>query len=298
LAFHSAELGFSHIATAAFQDQILGDLNVSQLSDMHGNTDMSLNMMFWSRGGERSDGLAIAPREQGTTMSLRAKVFASIAFATSAFLLVPTAAQAATHPVQVSGAKLKSALLPASTFGSGFKLTGSEGSGKSLWHQKATKHISTMRCVNFEGLGLAGYGESAGAASIIEDNNPTSLSALSNLLYEQTVYQFPSAKAATTFYNQAHAKYASCKSFSETSSGDTTTIKLKSIAKTKVGTYRAFELTQGVTEPAASGISLKLNTLVTVKGADVFIFTNAGTSSHPVPAKTMLKLITRVAGLH
>jgi PknH-like extracellular domain len=231
-------------------------------------------------------------------MSLRAKVIASLALATSAFLLVPAAAEAATHPVQVTGAKLKSALLPASTFGSGFKVQGSEGTGKSLLHQKATKHISTMSCVNFEDLGLFGYGDSAAAASVIENSNPTSLSDLSNLLYEQAVYQFPSTKAAATFYNQAHAKYASCKSFSETNSGDTTTIKLKSIAKAKVGTYRAFELTQGVTESAsAATVSLKLNTLVTVKGTDVFVFVNAGTSNHPVPAKTMLKLISRVAAL-
>ena len=54
-------------------------------------------------------------------MSLRAKVVASIAFATSAFLLAP-AAQAATHPVQVTGSKLKSALLPASTWGSGLRV--------------------------------------------------------------------------------------------------------------------------------------------------------------------------------
>jgi hypothetical protein len=269
---------------------------MSQLSDMYGTTDMPVNTMSWSRGGERPESLADAA-ETGDQMSLRAKAIASLALATSAFLLIPAAAQAAAHPVQVTGAKLKSALLPASSFGSGYKLQGSAGSGKSLRHQKATKHISTMSCVNFENLGVAGYGESAAAASIIEDNNPTSLSALSNILYEQTVYQFPSTKAATAFYNQAHAKYASCKSFSETSSGDTTTIKLKSIAKAKVSTYRTFELTQGVTESTSAGVSLKLNTLVTVKGADVFIFINAGTSSHPVPAKTMLKLITRVAGL-
>ncbi|HET9968025.1 MAG TPA: hypothetical protein VFQ68_07280 [Streptosporangiaceae bacterium] len=73
---------------------------------------------------------------------MRAQVVASIAFATSAFLLAP-AAQAATHPVQVSGAKLKSALLPASTFGSGFKLLGASSSGKSLWHQTPAKHVAT-----------------------------------------------------------------------------------------------------------------------------------------------------------
>jgi len=154
-----------------------------------------------------------------------------------------------------------------------------------------------MKCVNFEDLGLAGYGASAGAASLIADSNPGSASDLSNLLYEQTVYQFPSTAAATAFYNQAHAKYASCKSFSETSSGNTTTVTLKSITKAKVSTYQAFQLTQGVSESTVSGVSLKLNTLVTVKGADVFVFVNAGTSNHVVPAKTMLKLISRVTAL-
>jgi PknH-like extracellular domain len=233
-------------------------------------------------------------------MSFRAKIVASLALATSAFLLVPAAAQAATQPVQVTGAKLKTALLPASAFGSGFKLLGTTDSGKSLWHQKATKHIPAMSCQNFEDLGLASYGESAVATSVILDNNPTSLSDLSNLLYEQTVYQFPSTKAAATFYNQAHAKYASCKSFSDKVSGDPggdATITLKSIAETKVGTHRAFQLTQDLNEPGATGISLKLNTLVTVKGADIFIFIDAGTGNHPVPAKTMLKLISRVAEL-
>jgi len=168
-------------------------------------------------------------------MSLRAKVVASIAVASSAFLLAPAAAQAATHPVQVTGAKLKSALLPASTFGSGFKLVEATGSGKTLWHQKATKHVPTMSCANFEIQGLTRYGESAAAASAILNSGTTEITSLSNLnlLYEQTVYQFPSTKAAATFYNQAHAKYAACKSFSEKVTGnpdDDLTITLKSIA--------------------------------------------------------------------
>ena len=155
-------------------------------------------------------------------MSLRTKVVASIAFAASAFLIAPAAAQAATHPVQVSGAKLKSALLPASTFGSGFKVLGTTSSGKSLWHQKATKHVPAMSCANFENQGLTRYGESAVATSVILNNDATAITSLSNLnlLYDQTVYQFPSTKAAAAFYSQAHAKYAACKSFSETVSGD------------------------------------------------------------------------------
>ena len=51
-------------------------------------------------------------------MSFRARVVASAALATASFLLAPSAL-AASHPVQVTGNQLKSALLPASAFGSG-----------------------------------------------------------------------------------------------------------------------------------------------------------------------------------
>ena len=236
-------------------------------------------------------------------MSLRAKFVASIAVAASAFLIGPAAAQAATHPVQVSGAELKSALLPASTFGSGFKLLVASSSGKSLWDQKAAKHVPTMSCANFESQGLTRYGESAVATSAILNNGSTNITSLSNLnlLYDQTVYQFPSAKAAAAFYNQAHAKFAACKSFSEAVSGDPRgklTITLKSIATTKVGTHQAFKISQGVGGSGITGVSLNFETLVTVAGADVFVVVDFTTANQPVPAKTMLKLVNRVKALH
>jgi hypothetical protein len=239
-------------------------------------------------------------------MSVRAKVIASIAIASSAFLLAPAAAQAATHPVQVSGAKLKSALLPASTFGSEYDLLGATSSGKSLWPVKAAKHVPTMSCLNFENAGLARFGESAVAISVDIDNSaltgttPASLSNL-NLLYEQEVYQFPSTKAATAFYKQAYAKYASCKSFNDVITsgpdGGSTKITLKSIAKTKVGTHQAFKLTQSLGDSGIPGVSLDLNTLVTRAGTDVFIVVDFSTTNRTVAPKTMLKLVDRVKAL-
>jgi hypothetical protein len=232
-------------------------------------------------------------------MSLRAKIVASIAVAASAFLLAPAAAQAATHPVQVSGAKLKSALLPASAFGSGFKLLGASSSGKSLWHQTPAKRVATTSCATFEDQGLTRYGESAVATSDILNNGSASASNL-NLLYDQTVYQFPSAKAAAAFYNQAHGKFATCKSFSETVPGDPggkLTFTLKSIAKTTVGTHQAFKISQGISGAGVTGFSFNFETLVTVTGTDVFFVVAFTTGSQPVPAKTMLKLVNRVGAL-
>jgi len=69
-------------------------------------------------------------------MSFRARVVASAALATASFLLAPSAL-AASHPVQVTGNRLKSALLPASAFGPDFKLQFATSSGKHLWHLKA-----------------------------------------------------------------------------------------------------------------------------------------------------------------
>jgi hypothetical protein len=273
---------------------------------MAGNTDISPNMMLWHRGGERSDRLAIAPQKQGTIMSFRAKAVASIAFAASAFLLAPAgqaATQAATHPVQVSGNKLKSALLPASTFGSGFKLDGTFSTGKSLWHQKARNHVLTMSCADFENGGLGLFGESAAAGSVSDNQDASADAAFPNveLLYEQAVYQFPSIKAASAFYNQAHAKYAKCTSFSEKIADDpasgTLDTTLLTMSKTKVGKYQAFQLNQGVTISDFPGFSLNLNTLVTVAGTDVFIVTNFSGTNDPVPASAMLKLVSRAIKL-
>lgn len=231
-------------------------------------------------------------------MFLRAKFVASLAFATSAFVLAPAAAQAAPHPVQVTGSKLKSALLPASAFGPGFKLENSTSSGNSLWHQPATDHAPTMSCENFEGTAHYRYGESAVAVNLSLNLDATSFNA--NIAYSQEVYQFPSAKAAATFYHQAHAKFASCKSFSGDASGDPGgggKITLTSIAKTKVGKYQAFRLTQNGDIPGPPAILLKVNILVTVAGADVFIVINVSGTKRPVPAKTMLKLVNRVVKL-
>jgi hypothetical protein len=79
------------------------------------------------------------------------------------------------------------------------------------------------------------------------------------------VYQFTSTKAAAAFYNQAHVKFAACKSFSEAVSGDPNgnlTITLKSIAKAKVGTHQAFKVAQGIGDSGITGVPLNFETLV------------------------------------
>ena len=121
--------------------------------------------------------------------------------------------------------------------------------------------------------------------------------------YNQVVYQFSTAKAATTFYGQAKTKYGKCRDFTESvpastvpGSGKLETTVL-SMSKTKVGKYQAFQLTQAVTLSESPGFSLDLNTLVAVEGTDVFTVVNLSGTNDPVPAGLMLKFINRVKKL-
>src|SRR5690349_24988259 len=111
---------------------------------------MSLNMMLWHAAGVARRPGQSAAETGDQIMSLRAKVVASIAIASSAFLIAP-AAQAASKPVQVNGAKLLSALLPASTFGTEWRPALKPWS-LGIWHVKAADHAATM---NVAKLGLS-----------------------------------------------------------------------------------------------------------------------------------------------
>jgi hypothetical protein len=237
-------------------------------------------------------------------MQFRARVVASAALVTAGFLLAPAAAQASSHPVQVTGNKLKSALLPASSFGSDYQLQFAVGSGNSLWHQRARDHVSSMSCGNFEdGVGLGSFGESAVALSFIDNQNTTANFPNTEFYYNQAVYQFPTAKAAATYYSQAKAKYANCRDFTESVPASSVPgsgrmeITLQSMSKTKVGSYQAFRLTQPVTLSEFPGFSLMLNTLVTVEGTDVFTIVSLGGTNDPVSTSLMLKLVNRVKKL-
>ena len=236
-------------------------------------------------------------------VSLRTRIVASAALATASFLLAPSAL-AASHPVQVTGTKLKSALLPASSFGSDFKLQFAISSGKHLWHMKAKDHVSSMSCGNFEdGAGLGLFGESAVATSFVDDDNAIANYPNSEFYYNQAVDQFPGTKAASTYYGQAKAKYAKCKDFTESvpassvpGSGKMETT-LMTMSKTKVGKYQAFQLTQAVTFSDSPGFSLDLNTLVTVEGTDVFTVVDLSGTNDPVSTGLMLTFINRVSKL-
>lgn len=240
-------------------------------------------------------------------MSFRAAAIASAALVTASFLLAPTAL-ASTHKthkvIQVNGNQLKSALLPATTFGSDYATGLTITTGNSLWHSRATENISTTSCGNFEdGLGLGLFGETGAALSWSFNPNPWPAYPNSEFYYFQSVEQFPSVKAAASYFSQARAKYAKCMDFTESVPATSDPLSggmetdTQSVSNTSVGKYQSFAVGQSSDLSQYPGITTDLNTLVTLDGTDVFaIFSQAGTND-AIPAPMMQKLITQVQKL-
>ena len=210
-------------------------------------------------------------------MSLRTRIVASAALATASFLLAPSAL-AASHPVQVSGTKLKSALLPASSLGSDWEWDYTLWS-KGIWHVKATDHVATMSCSKLElSTVLLHVGESANAVSVNDNTNPWPYYPNVQFFTYQAVYQFPSTKAASTFFNQAKAKYAACKDFKVNAlpgdpipGGGVMETVNRTITHDKVGPYQAFQVGQLADLSDSPGFTVDPNTTVALAGTDVFI---------------------------
>lgn len=238
-------------------------------------------------------------------MSFRARFVAAAALATAGFLLAPAVAQAATHPVQVTGTKLKSALLRASAFGPDWEWDYTLWS-KGMWHFKATDHVATMSCSKPElSTVLLHVGESATAVSVNDNTNLWPAYPNVQFFAYQAVYQFPSTKAANKFFSQARAKYAACKDFNVKAlpgdpipGGGVMETVNQTITHHKVGPYQAFQVGQLADLSDAPGFTVNPNTTVALAGADVFIIETVGGTNDSVPASMMLKLISRVKKLH
>lgn len=231
-------------------------------------------------------------------MLFRAAAAALAGLAAAGLLLAPAAQ--ASPSVQVSGNQLKSAFLPASDFGSGFKSAGAIGSGGSLLHRAAQGNISSMNCGSFEGLiGVGSFGETAFAVRFILPPN-----ANSDRYYFQSVAQFASTSAAASYYSQAYGKYAKCTAFTETLpansgfGGGSVRFALHSIAGTSIGGHQAFRVAESGAYSKLPGVSLLLNTFVAVAGTDIFYFVSGGLKSNLVPTSLMREQISRVLKLH
>jgi hypothetical protein len=245
--------------------------------------------MLTPRGGS-PEGLAerAAPK-RGVTMSLRAMAGAG---AVLAGLLLGPAAQAA-PAVQLTGTQLASALLPASSFPSGYKLVkaGTYNTGRRLEHGPAKVHLAAFSCKKYitAGLPRTGFGETAIAVSIVDNQR---LGA-----YQQAVFQFASSGQASSFYRQLSAFVVRCRSVTTTFAGLTVKLTTQSLKKTHLGRHPAFHAVQTLT---VTGFPGAVNdTTITVAGTDVYFIDAAGRKAPSKPAvpTALLHLIARVQAL-
>ncbi len=213
----------------------------------------------------------------------------------------PLTAKAKPAP-QVTGARLQSALLPASSFGGGFNVTQRLNTGKKFWSSKGWFKPANLSCVKFEEyIYVGGFGDTAGAMDSVSNPSP----ALSDypsisLASDQAVIQFKTAQAATTFYNEAYARYAKCAAFTESFPADATSLELttQSLTKTTVKKHKAFQLMQYVDIAALPALSFYQSTAVVLAGTNVYTIDNLNGTNDPISGTLLGNLINRVQALY
>ena len=235
-------------------------------------------------------------------MPFRVKASAIAVSAAVCMLLAPAAMASAgvSHaPVQVTGKKLKSGLLPPTRFQPSYSTIFASNSGGRLEHG-AVFHIPSMKCVNFWNFigNVKGFGETAFATE-----SATSKSGKAPILeiFSQSVYQSASNHAATVLTGQISAKYKSCKSISF-SDGHGGTIRETVHARKaeRVGGHPSLLLTEYLTDTKIKGARVVTKALWTIVGTNVYMIDSSllnVTSPKPTLSSLMLKLIARVRAL-
>ena len=176
---------------------------------------------------------------------------------------------------QLTGTQLESVLVPASDFPAGFSTPSSEPitSGGSLTSGPATYNLATISCATFiQHLGTVGFGETAMVFSSV---------AASDQAYDQLIYQFGTASAASAFVNGVQSLAGRCGSFTATANGSNGTFALQATAGTPVGGHPTVELLQTGT---LSGSQQVVDTLFCASGVDVFAASGVGVGGAGAPA--------------
>jgi hypothetical protein len=206
-------------------------------------------------------------------------------------------------PPQVTGPSLLGGMLSPSAFGSGFTFGASLNSGGKLLSTHADKHPSGMSCDGFQSnQWVTGFGNTAGAAE--EYKNPGWSPRSLGIDYGfEDVLQFATTGAAATYFNQAGAKYSSCREFTEPNPGDTRPgggtydVNVLAVSQTTVRGDRGFAATQQIGLSEAPGITLYIDVLFVVAGGDVYSLWDVNSSNDEPSPAAMSSLIHRIQAL-
>ena len=137
---------------------------------------------------------------------------------------------------QLTGTDLESVLLPAADFPAGFAAasTGPVTSGGTLTSAAALYPLATVSCSEFvQHLGSTGFGETAMAADSVVGTSQA---------YDQMIYQFSTASAASAFVSGIQSLAGRCPSFTAPVSSGTATFSLKAAPGASVAGNPTVEL--------------------------------------------------------
>jgi hypothetical protein len=234
-------------------------------------------------------------------MPFRVKAGVIAVTAAACALLVPAAmaSPGVSHsPVQVTGKKLKSGLLPPSHILAGYSVIFSNISGGKLEHGTVL-HIPSMKCATFWGFigTVKGFGETAFATELAGSGGRTAVEET----FQQSVYQFASNHGAASVFGQISAKYKSCRSVGVADGhGGTLRQTVHTRKAERVGGHQSLLLTEYLTDTRIGGPPVVTVALWTVVGTDVYMFSSQllnVRSPKPTLSSLMLKLIARVRAL-
>jgi hypothetical protein len=191
---------------------------------------------------------------------------------------------------QLTGTQLQPVLLPQSFFPAGFALSSSSAvsSGGSLSSSSAQYNLATISCATFVNhLGNAGFGETAMASNSFVGNRQA---------FDQVVYQFAGAAAASDFVAGVKSLAARCHAFTATDNGATGHFSLSATPGPAVGGHPSLRLVQTGT---ISGSPLVLDTLLSASGVDVFtgaaVGLGTGAPASPANESIVYNLMKRQA---
>jgi hypothetical protein len=201
---------------------------------------------------------------------------------------------------QVTGSRLQSALLPASAFGDGFTVVNHKNTGAKLLSTKALLKPSSLSCATFATLiFIGGYGNTAGAVDGVNNPDPN-FADYPNIVVagDQAVLQFKTTQAATSFYNQAYAKYKQCSAFTDTELGLQIELSTSSLSTTTINKNKAFQLIQYADIAALPVASDYQSTAFVLSGTNVYTIDDVGGTNDPIPASLLSTFMKRVQALY
>ena len=201
---------------------------------------------------------------------------------------------------QVTGSRLQSALLPASAFGDGFTVVDHKNTGSKLLSTKVRLKPSSLSCATFATLiFIGGYGNTAGAVDGVNNPDPN-FADYPNIVVagDQAVLQFKTTQAATSFYNQAYAKYKQCSAFTDTELGLQIELSTSSLSTTTVNKNKAFQLIQYADIAALPVASDYQSTAFVLSGTNVYTVDEVGGTNDPIPASLLNTFMKRVQALY